>query len=187
MSPSSPLKKFFSAPRERSNLSAFLSTAAKSDTPFSQFRIRQLRHPAVALRRTLELLQVAVVAARTPVAGSPLSSLCGIAIDSTPPMGSSILPPADCHFPLPSSHFMNSQYSSSDFFITASGTSNLLYSAIIIGLIVRSIAYFTSYFPASGQRIMPTDGFFAPSAICAIGNCTIAPSSIYAVGNCTIS
>ena len=96
------------------------------------------------------------------------SFLCGIAIVSTPPMGSSILPPADRHFPLLSSRFMNSQYSSSDFFITASGTSNLLYSAIIIGLIVRSIAYFTSYFPASGQRIMPTDGFFAPSAICAI-------------------
>ena len=72
MSPSSPLKKFFSAPRERSNLSAFLSTAAKSDTPFSQFRIRQLRHPAPALRRTLDLLQVAVVAARPPKIAHPL-------------------------------------------------------------------------------------------------------------------
>ena len=67
------------------------------------------------------------------------------------------------HFVFPwrlaSYYFMNAQYSSRDFFITASGTSNLLYSAIIIGLIVRSIAYFTSHIPASGQRMIPTDGF----------------------------
>ena len=60
--------------------------AAKSDTIFSQFRIRQLYHTAAALRRTLELLQIAVVAG----AYFCLSAPFGLYPARTPALGGSL-------------------------------------------------------------------------------------------------